>query len=227
MSTLRPKFITFDCYGTLIRFRISDMAREMFADRVPADHMESFVKDFSAYRLDEVMGAWKPYAEVIRSSIERTCAKWKIELHDGEARSLYAAVPTWGPHVDVPAPLKVIAKEIPLVILSNASNDQIHTNVALLEAPFAHVYTAQDAQAYKPRFQAFEYMLDQLGCPPEQIMHVSSSFRYDQMTARDLGFGARVWVRRGHEPRCDGYATHEIDDIGGLPGLVGLLEHAG
>ena len=32
----------------------------------------------------------------------------------------------------------------------------------------------------------------------------------------------RVWVNRGHEPRCEGYATHEIDDIGGLPALVGL-----
>jgi 2-haloacid dehalogenase len=92
----------------------------------------------------------------------------------------------------------------------------------MLGAPFAHVFTAQDAQAYKPRLQAFEYMLDQLGCAPEEIMHVSSSFRYDQMSARDLGMGARVWVKRGHEPRCEGYATHEIDDIGGLAGLVGL-----
>lgn len=222
MSAFRPKFITFDCYGTLIRFRISDMAREFFPDRVPADRMEQFVMDFSAYRLDEVMGAWKPYAEVIRNALARTCKRWNVEFREDEARKIYEAVPTWGPHADVPEPLARVGKEIPLVVLSNASNDQIHKNVALLGAPFPHVYTAQDAQAYKPRFQAFEYMLDQLGCPPAEIMHVSSSFRYDQMTARDLGFGARVWVRRGHEPRCEGYVTHEIDDVGGLPALVGL-----
>jgi FMN phosphatase YigB (HAD superfamily) len=28
--------ITFDCYGTLIRFRMADMARDMFADRLRA-----------------------------------------------------------------------------------------------------------------------------------------------------------------------------------------------
>ncbi|MCF8709970.1 hypothetical protein [Rhizorhapis sp. SPR117] len=31
----QPKYISFDCYGTLIRFRMSDMAREFFADRLP------------------------------------------------------------------------------------------------------------------------------------------------------------------------------------------------
>ena len=35
--TFRPKFITFDCYGTLTHFRIGDVTREIFADRVPAE----------------------------------------------------------------------------------------------------------------------------------------------------------------------------------------------
>ena len=222
MSTFRPKFITFDCYGTLIHFRMAESARDLFADRVSPQHMEQFCKDFAAYRLDEVLGAWKPYEEVIRNAVTRVCKRWDIEYRDEDARRIYQAVPTWGPHADVPEPLSRIAKEIPLVILSNASNDQIHENVAKLGAPFAHVFTAQDAQAYKPRLQAFEYMIDKLGCRPDEIMHVSSSFRYDQMSARDLGMGARVWVNRGHEPRCDGYATHEIADISGLPALVGL-----
>ena len=35
--TIKPKYITFDCYGTLTRMRMGDMARKMFADRIPAD----------------------------------------------------------------------------------------------------------------------------------------------------------------------------------------------
>ena len=54
---------------------------------------------------------------------------------DAEGRQYYDAVPTWGPHADVPAGLSRIADKIPLVILSNASNDQIHDNVARLGAP--------------------------------------------------------------------------------------------
>ena len=222
MSTFRPRYITFDCYGTLIRFRMADMARELFADRVVAGHMEQFVKDFAAYRLDEVLGAWKPYAEVIRNSVRRSCRRWKIEYRDQDSQRIYAAVPTWGPHPDVAEPLARIAKHIPLVILSNASNDQIHHNVALLGAPFHAVFTAEQAQAYKPRLQAFEYMLDQLGCGPEEVLHVSSSMRYDLFSATDIGIRNKVFVARGHEPGSPTYGYHEIKDIGGLPGIVGL-----
>ena len=222
MSAFRPKYITFDCYGTLTRFRMGDMGRELFADRISPADMEQFVADFSAYRFDEVLGAWKPYAEVVRNSVIRTCKRWKIEYREADSETIYAAVPTWGPHADVPEPLARIAKEIPLVILSNASNDQIHDNVAKLGAPFHAVYTAQQAQAYKPRMQAFEYMLDQLGCGPEDILHVSSSLRYDLMSADDLGVLNKVFVDRGHGPGNPAYRYQQIKDIGGLPAIVGL-----
>jgi 2-haloacid dehalogenase len=222
MSSFRPQYITFDCYGTLIRFRMADMARDMFADRVQPTHMEQFVRFFAAYRLDEVLGAWKPYAEVIANAVRRTCLRMKIECREEDSRRIYEAVPTWGPHPDVPEPLARIAKHIPLVILSNASDDQIHHNVAKLGAPFHAVFTAQQAQAYKPRLQAFEYMLDQLGCKPENILHVSSSLRYDLMSANDIGIRNKVFVARGHEPSTPEYGYHEIKDIGGLPAIVGL-----
>ena len=35
--TFRPKYITFDCYGTLTRFRMGEMTRDIFADRMPAE----------------------------------------------------------------------------------------------------------------------------------------------------------------------------------------------
>lgn len=222
MTTFRPKFITFDCYGTLINFRMAALTREIFKDRVPAPQMEAFVKDFASYRLDEVLGDWKPYVDVVCNAVRRTCRKWKVEYRHAEARSYYEAVPTWGPHADVPDPLARIAKHIPLVILSNAADEQIPHNVAKLGAPFYAVYTAQQAQAYKPRLKAFEYMLDSLCANPEDILHVSSSLRYDLMSADDLGIKMKAFVNRGHEPSTPHYQYVEIKDIGGLPALVGL-----
>ena len=222
MSTFRPKYITFDCYGTLTRFQMGDMARVMFADRIPADKIDQFIRDFSSYRLDEILGPWKPYRDVLVNAILRTAKLWGIKSSEAEGEAYYLAVPTWGPHPDVPAGLAKIATKIPLVILSNASNDQINSNVAKLGAPFHAVYTAQMAQAYKPRMQAFEYMFDQLGCGPQDVLHVSSSYRYDLMTAHDMRVGMSAHVARGHEPSAPYYGAVEIRDIGGLPGLVGL-----
>lgn len=222
MPNLRPKYITFDCYGTLTRFRMSDMAREIFADRIAADRMDGFVRDFAAYRLDEVLGAWKPYDEVIRNAVERTCRKHGIGFDAAEAQRFYDAVPSWGPHPDVAEPLARIARHYPLVILSNASDNQIHHNVEKLGAPFHAVFTAEQAQSYKPRMKGFEYMMDRLGAAPEDLLHVSSSLRYDLMTAHDLGIRDKVFVARGHEPSTPYYGYHEVADIGGLAALLGV-----
>ncbi|AWN47455.1 haloacid dehalogenase type II [Methylobacterium terrae] len=222
MAHLKPKYITFDCYGTLIYFEMAPVARRLYADRVPKERMDAFVADFSAYRLDEVLGPWKPYKDVVANSLIRTCKLNGVEYRDSDADAVYAEVPTWGPHPDTVEGLAKVAKEFPLVILSNSMKDLIPHSVAKLGAPFHAAYTAEEAQAYKPRMQAFEYMFDQLGCGPEDVLHCSSSFRYDLMTAHDLRITNKVWVNRGHEPANPYYGYHEIKDIRGLPGLLGL-----
>ena len=118
--------------------------------------------------------------------------------------------------------LAKLAKEIPLVILTNSMVAQIPSNVAKLGAPFHAVLTAEEAGAYKPHLKAFEYMFDMLGCGPEDITHVSSSFRHDLMSAYDLGIKSKVWVNRGHEPANPFYEYTEIRDVTQLPGVFGL-----
>ena len=59
--TFRPKYITFDCYGTLTYFPMHQMAYDIYEGQLPPEQMRLFVKDFAAYRFDEVMGDWKPY----------------------------------------------------------------------------------------------------------------------------------------------------------------------
>lgn len=222
MTRFRPKYITFDCYGTLTHFQMAEAARDIFGGRLDKPRMQQFIKNFAAYRLDEILGDWKPYAEVVHNAVERTCRKNGVDFRPEEALAIYERVPSWGPHPDVPAGLAKVANEIPLVILSNASNDQIMHNVEKLGAPFHKVFTAEQANAYKPRFQAFEFMFDMLGCNPEDVMHCSSSFRYDLMSAHDLGIKHKVWVNRGHEPANPYYEYVEVKDISGLPAVVGL-----
>ena len=220
--TFRPKFVTFDCHGTLIFFDMAGAARRIYGEMLAPDLMNAFIKSFSAFRLDEILGAWKPYAEVVHNSLERTCRKHEVTFRPEDALRIYNEVPTWGPHPDVPAGLAKVAKEIPLVILSNAMDSQIMSNVAKLGAPFHRVITAEEVGSYKPQMNGFERMFEILGCGPEDVTHVSSSFRYDLMTAYDLGIKSKVWVNRGHEPANPFYEYTEIKDIGGLPGVFGL-----
>ncbi|WPZ33906.1 haloacid dehalogenase type II [Thalassobaculum sp. OXR-137] len=221
MSLSQIRYISFDCYGTLTDFRVGDVTRARLADRVDSAAMPGFLEDFTAFRFDEVLGAWKPYPEVLHRALERTCKRWGVTFNADDAQAIVDAIPSWGPHPDVPAGLARAAQKLPLVVLSNASDSQIQANVDKLGAPFHAVLTAEQAQAYKPRFQAFEYMFDTLGCGPEHVMHVSSSLRYDLMTAHDLRIAQRVFVERGHGPGNPAYGYRAIADIGGLPGLLG------
>ncbi len=220
--TFRPKYVTFDCHGTLIFFDMAGAARRIYGEMLAPEMMQAFIKSFSAFRLDEILGAWKPYYDVVHNSLERTCRRHGVTFRPEDALRIYNEVPTWGPHPDVPAGLAKVAQHIPLVILSNAMKDQIVSNVAKLGAPFHRVITAEEVGSYKPQMNGFERMFEILGCGPEDVTHVSSSFRYDLMTAYDLGIRSKVWVNRGHEPANPFYEYTEIKDIGGLPGVFGL-----
>ncbi|MEM0990432.1 MAG: haloacid dehalogenase type II [Pseudomonadota bacterium] len=220
--TFRPKFVTFDTHGTMIHFDMQGAARDHYADKLSADAMIAFNRAFSAFRMDEVYGAWKPYSALVHNALERACREIGIAFDPAVAEEIYARVPTWGPHADVPAGLAAVAKEFPLVALTNSDNAQIVHNVAKLGAPVHLIVTSEDAQAYKPQMKPFEVMLDKLGCGPEDILHLSSSFRYDLMTAHDMRITNKVWVNRGHEPANPYYGYTEIADISGLPAVLGL-----
>ena len=121
----KPKFISFDCYGTLINFEMGPAANRLFKDRVPADRMPGFLDSFRAYRLDEVLGEWKPFFDVVENSIRRACKSHGVDYTPSDAIALYEAIPTWQPHPNVVEVLEAIAPHIPLVILSNSMVDLI------------------------------------------------------------------------------------------------------
>ncbi|SEE29950.1 haloacid dehalogenase type II [Ruania alba] len=212
MST-RPRYLTFDCYGTLTAFGMSAATREIFAGRVPGEQMEEFLEWFSVYRGDEVMGDWRPYREIITRALVRAARRVGVEATDTDADQIYEQVPTWGPHPDVPDGLVTLAEQYRLVILTNAADEQISGNVGQLGAPFHAVITAEQARAYKPRLQAFEHMLTELDCAPSEVVHVSASPRYDLQPATDLGITQTVYLNRGYEPSAPYYHRYEVSSL--------------
>jgi 2-haloacid dehalogenase len=218
----RPKYISFDCYGTLIYFDIATTTRRLIGDRLTEAEIGVFLRQFSKYRYDQVCGDFYAYEQVLHDAYTRTCAKWNLEVQDDAGAQLAAAVLTWGPHDDVLAPLKKMAEHFKLVILSNADTTFLDVAVPKLEAEFHAVYTAEQAGFYKPRYQGFEYMLEQLDAAPEDFLHVSSHTRYDLMPADDLGFDNKVFLDRGYDPESPAYNYTTVQSLDELNTLLGL-----
>lgn len=82
--TLHPKFVTFDCDGTLTDLQIAEKARQIFGPRLAEPAMARFIKTFAADRLEEITGGGQPY-----NAVERSCHKSGVPFSDDEANRCY------------------------------------------------------------------------------------------------------------------------------------------
>ena len=53
--TFRPKYVSFDCYGTLISWPMTPITKELVGDQIPAEQWDQFVAEFRGYRYDQVL----------------------------------------------------------------------------------------------------------------------------------------------------------------------------
>ena len=47
MSSFRPKYVTFDCYGTLTNFEMAEAARDLYGAVLPERAMADFIHVFA------------------------------------------------------------------------------------------------------------------------------------------------------------------------------------
>ncbi|MEV7604096.1 haloacid dehalogenase type II [Paenarthrobacter sp. NPDC089322] len=218
----KPKFVTFDMNGTLIKFAIADATREVLGDRLPAEVADEYLQATKAYRIDECMGDYKPFHQIIANSMERASRRLGLEYRDADARAIYEIVPTWRPYPGVTEALNRLAEAVPLVIITNSDTPHALRLSENLQAPFEAVISAEQMGVYKPRLAAFEYMFDKLGVTPDEIVHVSASPMYDLRSAATLGIKNKVYVDRGFEHDEHWLGYERITDIADLPVLFGL-----
>jgi 2-haloacid dehalogenase len=218
----KPKFVSFDMNGTLIHFRINDAIRRVLGERLPAEIADDFLRAGNAYRIDECMGEYKPFHQIVGDSLERTMRRFGLEYHEGDGRAVYDEIPSWGPYPGVTEALNRLAEAYPLVIVTNSDDAFASRLVENLAAPFEVVITAEQMGVYKPRLRAFEYMLDKLGVAPDEIVHVSASPKYDLRPAAVMGIKHKVYVDRGFEQDEPWLGYERITDIADLPVVLGL-----
>jgi 2-haloacid dehalogenase len=217
-----PTYLTFDCYGTLIDFAIDDVTRRTLGPRLDGVDAGAFLREFESIRFQEVLGAYRPYREVLRRSLAEAMRRFGLDYREEDGAAIVAAVPTFGPFPEVPGVLDRLRRSCKLVIISNTEDDLIAGNVQKIGVPFHRVITAEQARAYKPSPAIFAYVLRELGATPDEILHVAQGFAYDIMPAHDLGWN-RVWINRRGQAGDPAYGPYrELPDLTGLPELIGV-----
>jgi 2-haloacid dehalogenase len=218
-----PTYVTFDCYDTLVVFDIDNATRHILDARADQIDLDAFLAEFEALRYQTTtFERYRPYRDVLRDTLAQMMERYGLPYTDGDGEALLAAVRTWGPYPEVPAALERLRARCKLVIITNSDDDIIASNVRNIGVPIDHVFTAEQAQAYKPSPEIFNYVLQKLGCAREDILHVAQGFEYDIVPGHALGW-ERVWINRYGKSGDPAYGPyHELPDLSGVPGLLGL-----
>jgi 2-haloacid dehalogenase len=217
-----PKFMTFDCYGTLIDFEMDNFIVDYLGSRLDRIDIPEFVREFSKIRYEETFQEYRPYRELLPRSLVKAMSQFGLEYRDEDGAAIVAAVPTWGPFPEVPAVLDRVRKHCKIVIMSNTDDDLIKGNLEKIGVPFHRVITAQQAKAYKPSKAMFEFALKELGCEVKDILHVAQGYEYDIVPTRKLGW-KNVWINRYHGIAEEAYRPNfELPDMSGLSALINI-----
>lgn len=217
------EIITFDCYGTLVDFRLNGPTRELLQERIDEVGVdtEAFLDAFRIMRFQACLEDYRSWQEIIRSTLEKSMRLHGLRYQESDGDALAALVPTFGPFPEVPDVLRQLKTRYELAIISNTEDHLIKQNIELIGVEFDHVITAEQARAYKPSRQAFEYAYKTMDIDPAQVIHVAQGWEYDIIPANDLGLKRVVWINRNGRPGSPAYKYDELSDMTTLPELLG------
>lgn len=200
MSTKKPAFVTFDCYGTLVDWEggvasfLYDLALRQGDSSPPlAQVMRT---EWEAVQFEIIQGEYRPYKQVLKESLRQLVANLGYTWDEADAHAFVRSMCSWQPFPDTVPALKVArAAGAKLVILSNTDRDIIQHTLRHMDVPFDLVITAEDCGAYKPASKVFEQALTQLAVPAQELLHVAFGFRYDNDPAKNCGWQT-AWLNR-------------------------------
>jgi 2-haloacid dehalogenase len=208
----------------LVEFPIDAVTREILGERAAGIDVDRFLAEFETLRYGTTThGPYRPYREVLRETLRQMMGAYRLPYRDEDGDALLAAVPTWGPFSEVPLALERLRQGgCKLAIVTNSDDAIMARNVANIGVPIDRVITAEQAGAYKPSPVIFAYLLRELGCAPDDLVHVAQGFEYDIVPAHALGW-TRVWINRYGKTGDPAYGPyHELPDLAGLPAPLGV-----
>jgi len=228
MDFAQYRWLSFDCYGTLIDWEPGLLAvlRPMLAahGRNLAD--EGILELYAALEAREEAGEYRTYRQVLESVVEKLAARLGFSADHREIRALPNSIRDWQPFPDTAAALRKLKARYKLAIISNIDDDLFAGTAPWLEVPFDAVVTAQQARSYKPSRNNFRLALERMGEPPGRVLHVAQSLYHDVAPAKELGMSA-VWVNRragkpgaGATPRALAEPDLVVPDMATLVGTI-------
>ncbi len=192
---MKYRYLTFDCYGTLIDWRagISEGLREALGPTALAggELMAAYV---AAEKAKET--SYKKYREVLRASVMSMSGALGVVVSSEAAGEFAASVSKWPAFSDTAGFLREMgARGYRRYILSNVDNDLLEETIKKNRLEVDGFVTAEEVRSYKPNPGHWSEFLRRTGAAKGQVLHIAQSLYHDIIPAQELGIDS-AWVNR-------------------------------
>lgn len=211
MAGVANRWISFDCYGTLVDWRAGMGASFSL---VAPGHAEAWVERYRHHEEAVEDGPYLTYRDVLARTVERLAAESGVTLRGDDATVLAATLPFWPCFPDTVDALSRLRDDgWRLAILSNVDPDLIAGTLDRLAVPIDLVVTAADVRSYKPGAAHFERFVRDAAPPAGGWVHAAVDHACDVVPAARLG-ARTAWVNRERRARPAGSpAALETPDL--------------
>jgi len=220
-----PRWLTFDCYGT-----IADWNTCMLGALDPLVGVQAAPLLAAYHRVESILEAqprWRPYREILTEGLGVAARRTGVPLGEEQAKAFVGAWPSMPIFPDVAEALGTLASfGWRFAVLTNCDDDLFAATSAQLPVSFEVVVTAEQVRSYKPDLGHFRRFAEITGATPENWIHVANSWVHDILPAARMGLRS-VWVDRDHTGHPAKFAerrvtsmrrlTETVADVSALP----------
>jgi 2-haloacid dehalogenase len=193
------RFVTFDCYGTLIDWE--NGVYEAFQKEADRDGFTIDKNELVALFLEtsrEIQGgSYELYAEVLRRTAVRVARELGWDLEPSRSGFLPNSVPRWAAFRETNAQLERFSKKYEVGILSNIDDKLLGATRRHFRVDFDLVVTAQQVRSYKPDPAHFKECARRIG-GKQGWVHIASGYEADIEPCLKMKVPV-IWVNRRGE----------------------------
>jgi 2-haloalkanoic acid dehalogenase type II len=228
-SIMKPKWIAFDVYTTLVdREEGASIAFDKIAKKngIKKDGYDLFEEWHNEviriYRSSKKFVSWKKSGRI---AIKRLFKRYNVKGNVSDIEILYESFKDWKPYNDVKPILKKLKEYgYKLAAVTNMDTDLLQkTNIGI---DFDLAVTSEMAKAYKPNPKIFKYAIKKMNCSKNDLLWVGTSPWADIQGAKIFGL-RMVWINRKKIRErwmrlnpWDPLPDYEFEDLHGLLKLL-------
>ncbi|MBA2581198.1 MAG: haloacid dehalogenase [Thermoleophilaceae bacterium] len=217
------RFITFDCYGTLIDWETGAydaFQKEADRDGFTIDRTK-LTELFLGIQREVEAGSYELYAEVLRRTAVRSARELGWELEPSRSGFLPSSVPFWPAFRETNAQVEKLAKKYEIGILSNVDDKLLGATRRHFRFDLDLVVTAQQVRSYKPDQAHFKECARRTGGKKGWV-HVASGYEADIAPALQEKVPV-IWINRHGESIPEGgkAPTEEVKNLREAVKLLG------